>query len=172
MYAQLIGFTINNDNPEEVLNNAIKLVKLNEKHEVGEIIEDYWLIISDPEIIVADEPYEPKYFYEKGDYVRVADIRFYKQFSTDKDYNDRKDMRWLQTKANDKMVKVYRYEYIGQGNEMNNELNNLITNDMFRAIQIAINSLQYNPELSDIVKQSVEFRLCVLKDCLGDLTAE
>lgn len=55
---------------------------------------------------------------------------------------------------------------------MNDELNNLITNDMFRAIQIAINSLQYNPELSDIVKQSVEFRLCVLKDCLRDLTVE
>ena len=112
MYAQLVGFTANNDDPEGIY-NAVKSIKLNEKHEVGEIIDDYWLILSEPEIIVADKPYELKYFYEKDNYVRVADIRVYKQFSTDKDYNDRKDIRWLQTKMNDKMVKVYRYEYIG-----------------------------------------------------------
>ena len=56
---------------------------------------------------------------------------------------------------------------IEKKNELD-DLNNLIMNDMLRAVQIAINSLQYNPELSDIVKQSVEFRLCVLRDYLGD----
>ena len=115
MYAQLISFTANNDE-HGGLYNAIKTIKLNEKHEVGEIINDYWLVLNEPEIIVEDEPYEPKYFYEKGDYIRVADIRLYTQFSTDKKFDNREDMRWLQTEclmSHNKIIVVHGYEYIG-----------------------------------------------------------
>ena len=70
------------------LENAIDVIQIDEAHEVGEIINDYWLIVN------CETPWSnaPIFKYEKGEYVKAIDIRCFDVFATDKNYNDRKDL--------------------------------------------------------------------------------
>lgn len=69
---------------------AVNCIQLKETHEIGEIINDFWLICNDGRLNAI-------FKCKKGDYVKIIDIRYFDVFGTDMNYDDRKDLRKLKT---------------------------------------------------------------------------
>jgi hypothetical protein len=70
-----------------------EIVQLQEPHEVGDIINEYWLILE------SGCPFGQRYDYkcEIGQHVLTVDIRRIDIFSTDRDYDKRTDLLLINT---------------------------------------------------------------------------
>jgi hypothetical protein len=89
--------------------DSIEVIKLTEPHEIGEIINDYWLILSGAK--KTDNG-----IYETGTYVRIIDIRYLDIFETDLNYDYRNDLRKYAIEKivfNNHIVTANRYKFIG-----------------------------------------------------------
>jgi hypothetical protein len=98
------------------LDMATDVMQLDRDTEVGEIINNYWLIVN------SHYPFgNPVYEYPKGQYVKVKDIRRFDVFVTDFNYDGREDLIKLRTQTDSyydcsdktykqKEVNVYGYK--------------------------------------------------------------
>jgi hypothetical protein len=77
-------------NDIERLEKAFDCIQLTEPHEAGEIINGNWLIVN----CYFDEF---KGSYKTGDYVKIIDIRYFDIIASDKNLDDRKDLRKIST---------------------------------------------------------------------------
>jgi hypothetical protein len=71
-------------------NNGYDCIQLTESHEAGELINEHWLIVN-----CDFEGF--KGVYESGLYVKIIDIRFLDIFATDINYDNRKDLKKVNT---------------------------------------------------------------------------
>lgn len=96
------------------LDKAFKTIQLKERHEAGEIIDNYYLISN--EGIYTNTNYTEKYKFKSGYYVKGIDIRYFDIFETDINYDNRQDLRKIGLKTrrfNNQNVKTNLYSYIG-----------------------------------------------------------
>lgn len=88
------------------VDNAFKGIRIEKPCEVEEIINDYLLICNDR--------FNLKFKYDKGNHVKVIDIRYFDLFATDMNYDDRKDLEKINIgkvhyDKKDINVNIYRY---------------------------------------------------------------
>jgi hypothetical protein len=104
---------------------AYNVIQLKEPHEAGEIINNHWLICNNG--LVNDTGK-----YEKGYYVKVANLNLVDIFATDINYDDRKDLEKYNTEIISGIkVNVYRTQMPFSRNEMITEHNEkLITENL------------------------------------------
>jgi hypothetical protein len=83
----------------KMLQKAYDVIQLTEPHEAGEIINDNWMILNDNVIIVDSDCEENKGKYSAGYYVKIVDLRFCDIIETDINYDNRNDLRKINTKT-------------------------------------------------------------------------
>ena len=92
-----------------VIDDAFSCIQIKETHEVGEIINNYQLILNNI--------YDEKFIYNAGELVKIIDVRFLDEFETDMNYDRRKDfikLGMFKTRGYDKECHVNTYGYISK----------------------------------------------------------
>ena len=89
MIGQVVKFNRETEN-NEIFQSIFEAIQLQEPHEAGEIINDYWLILN-------SEFGDFKGKYEAGYYVKIVNLKFCDIIETDIDHN-RSDLRKINTR--------------------------------------------------------------------------
>jgi hypothetical protein len=120
MNGEIIAIKSNCCSNGNIKEEFIDVIQINEPHECGEILNDYFLILNSDIFFDNNFSLEKSRKYKAGDYVKVVYIKALDQFISDIDYSSRNDLRLLQTSMGYNGLKNRLYTFVGE-NELENE---------------------------------------------------